>query len=148
MASEFDKILVKGELNTDPETAQIPLNPEYLTPDGWYAAGYWWGSQARNVDVDAPTCEVPEEFLQGARDGFGDWQSVQPTLDDSPKESPFDFSDVVDYLNDDLYWHELHKSLTTKIAALDSPVCSHDWKRYWYIGKRIDRCTSCGEEKL
>lgn len=70
MADEFKKMMTAGEMATKPETVELPLNPEYITPEGMYVAGYWWGSKGRSPESIPP--DAAPEFIQGANDGWGD----------------------------------------------------------------------------
>lgn len=48
---------------------EVPLDVDYLTEDGLYMAGYLWGKHVRNPNTLG---DVPETFLLGARDGYGE----------------------------------------------------------------------------
>lgn len=84
MTNEFKKMMVAGEKAAEPETVTVPVKPEYLTPEGMYVAGYWWGSQGRGTKW-LPTDDP--QFVMGVEDGNGDWLSswkkqTEPSEDD------------------------------------------------------------------
>lgn len=62
-----------GRLHEGKLVVEITLDPEYLTPDGMYMAGYHWGQHVRNPDEDQRVINCGyDDFIQGARDGYGD----------------------------------------------------------------------------
>jgi hypothetical protein len=51
-----------------------PLDPQFWTEDGLYYQGYLEGQKGRfinNTDVS----DVPDRYLEGIKDGYGDWLS-------------------------------------------------------------------------
>lgn len=57
-------------------TVEIPLDPEYLTEDGFYMAGYMWGLHVRGPESwgagEREQVEKYPDFLKGVEDGYGD----------------------------------------------------------------------------
>lgn len=50
---------------------EVPLDPKYLTPDGFYISGYLWGRHIRSVEGGLPE-GADDAFKQGVEDGYGD----------------------------------------------------------------------------
>lgn len=50
---------------------EVPLDPKYLTEDGFYMAGYLWGRHIRTVEGGLPQ-DATDVFKQGVEDGYGD----------------------------------------------------------------------------
>jgi hypothetical protein len=55
----------------DPLIVELPLDPEFVTPDGFYMAGYRWGEKGRSVDHQVQ--RQHPDFVRGVEDGWGDW---------------------------------------------------------------------------
>jgi hypothetical protein len=53
---------------------RAPLDYEWWTPAGLYYQGYIEGQMGRDIE-DTNTEAVPEEFIRGCQDGYGDWIS-------------------------------------------------------------------------
>lgn len=55
---------------------ELPLDPEFLTPDGFYMAGYIWGQHVRSekdARYDFPgDTQGHTDFYQGVSDGYND----------------------------------------------------------------------------
>lgn len=71
-----------ASLHPDPDEplmVEVPLDPEYLTPDGQYIAGYHWGKHVRSPQEFETAgwhrgdyIDRFPEFVQGVKDGYGD----------------------------------------------------------------------------
>lgn len=53
---------------------ELPLDPEFITPDGMYMAGYLWGQHVRSPKDAAQMfdCNAYPDFYKGVEDGYGD----------------------------------------------------------------------------
>lgn len=56
-------------VSKEPELVEVPLDPQYLTEEGMYKAGYIWGRHVRSPK-SAPI-NAPLDFIKGVEDGYG-----------------------------------------------------------------------------
>lgn len=56
---------------------EVPLDPQYLSDEGMYMAGYLWGRHVRSPKSSPKN--APVIFIKGVEDGYGDalesWRS-------------------------------------------------------------------------
>lgn len=63
----------KGIVSTPDERliVEVPLDADWLTPNGFYIAGYYWGRKIRSPD-DPDVQRQDPNFIRGVEDGYGD----------------------------------------------------------------------------
>jgi hypothetical protein len=118
-----------------------------------YIAGYNWGQKGRPPD-DLDT-DLPDAFVQGVHDGYGDWRSK---MDDMPKPKKADVKLGLDpydsYLGpktdptQDILDREyrLMQELARQMRERDAQrgaTCMHQWE--WSMGSQF--CTECGAKR-
>lgn len=108
--------MVAGEKAAEPETVTVPLKPEYLTPEGMYVAGYWWGSQGRGTNW-LPTDDP--QFVMGVEDGNGDWESSWKKLPE-PEPSQNDPTKIPDFPK-----HNTHDNVDEWLNTLDEMAAAN-----------------------
>jgi hypothetical protein len=83
---------------------RVPLDYEFLTPGGMYYQGYIEGQKGRNLK-ETNTDNIPEEFIKGIEDGYGDWLrsigGVKLTRGPIVAGVPFNWQELFSGIGDD-----------------------------------------------
>jgi hypothetical protein len=78
-------------MSDKPNYVELPLDPEYVTQDGAYMAGYIWGQYVRSEPTARQmfTADTPlhEDFFKGVADGYNDKLNEMNAQIKAPKQN-------------------------------------------------------------